>query len=114
MAAARTRQTMTPGNHGSTTEPLPALRRYVPLLVSGLVLLTFLVIPLKIISYGYLPIFDDALRHAAKAVSGKPWSEILILDSHVKTDPHIGWHTLLRQIYLLPHCDTDTLVVISV
>ena len=35
---------------------------------------------MKIIGYGYLP-GDDALRHAAKAVSGKSWSEILVLES---------------------------------
>ena len=31
-------------------------------------------IPLRILAYGYLPP-DDVLRHVAKAVSGKPWSE---------------------------------------
>ena len=50
-------------------------RRYVPLAVWLVVALVILAIPLKIISYGYLP-GDDALRHCAKAVSGKPWTEI--------------------------------------
>ena len=49
------------------------LRRYVPLAVWVIVILTLLLIPLKIIGYGYIPP-DDALRHAGKAVSGKSWS----------------------------------------
>ena len=87
--------------------------RYVPLLVYVIVILTLLCIPLKIISYGYLP-RDDALRHAAKAVSGKPWSEILVLAPWYKVDHNVGWHGFLRQIYLWTHCSTETLVVISV
>jgi len=50
-------------------------RRHVPLAVWVLVALVIVVIPLKIIGLGYLPA-DDALRHAAKAVSGKPWPEV--------------------------------------
>ncbi len=54
---------------------------------SGLIVaLVLLAIPLKIIGYGYLP-GDDALRHAAKAVSGKPWSEILVLGDTLKDGP---------------------------
>ena len=56
------------------------MSRYIPSIVWGLILAIILLIPFKIISYGYLP-SDDALRHAAKAVSGKTWSEILILRS---------------------------------
>jgi len=50
----------------------------VPLLARGLVLATLLFIPLRILGEGYWP-RDDALHHAAKAVSGKDWSEILVL-----------------------------------
>jgi hypothetical protein len=89
------------------------INRYVPLLIYAIVILTFLCIPLKSISYGYLPP-DDALRHAAKAVSGKPWSEILVLGDTYKVDHNFGWHLVLRQIYLWSHCDTETLVVFSV
>src|ERR1041385_3086953 len=62
------------------------LSRYVPLAVWLVVLFTCLLIPLKIISYGYLP-KDDALRHAAKAVSGTPWQEILVMRSDFVLDP---------------------------
>ncbi len=44
---------------------LAPLRRYVPLAVWVIVILTLLVIPLKIIQYGYLP-GDDALRAPAR------------------------------------------------
>ena len=89
------------------------LSRYVPLVVWLMVLFTCLFIPLKIISYGYLP-KDDALRHAAKAVSGKPWQEILIMRSDFLLDPHPGWHAILGWIHNLLNCGPETLVVLSV
>jgi len=105
----------------STKEPLEptGIKRYVPLLVYVIVILTVLFIPLKVISYGYLPP-DDALRHAAKAVSGKPWSEILVLGPAYKVDHNFGWHAILREIYLhvLPkeaaEKSTEQLVIIEV
>ncbi len=92
---------------------LEALRRYVPLAVWVVVILVILAIPLKIISYGFLP-GDDALRHAAKAVSGKPWPDILVLGPSFQIDHNLGWHLFLRQIFLWSHCTTETLVVFSV
>ncbi len=101
-------------NDDLNNEPAASgIQRYVPLLIYAIVILTFLCIPLKIISYGFLPP-DDALRHAAKAVSGKPWSEILVLSDTYKVDHNFGWHLLLRQIYLWSHCNAETLVVLSV
>src|SRR5271167_2363643 len=84
---------------------LNALRRYVPLAVRVIVILVILAIPLKIISYGFLP-GDDALRHAAKAVSGKPWPEILVMGPAFQIDHNYGWQFLLRQIYLRSEHDT--------
>ena len=104
---------MTDDNGNSNASPLDALRRYVPLAVWVMVILVILAIPLKIIGYGYLPA-DDALRHAAKAVSGKPWPEILVVGPAFQIDHNFGWHFLLRQIYLRSHCDTEKLVVFSV
>jgi hypothetical protein len=92
---------------------LEALRRYVPLVVWIVVILTILVIPLKIISYGFLP-GDDALRHAAKAVSGRPWPDILVLGPSFQIDHNVGWHLFLRQIFLWSDCTIETLVVFSV
>src|SRR4051794_24255279 len=68
--------------------------RYVPLLVWVVTLLALILIPAKITGYGYLPA-DDALRHAAKAVSGKPWQQILVMSNEFPIDPHPGWHAVL-------------------
>jgi hypothetical protein len=111
---------MTDDNGNSNASSLDALRRYVPLAVWAVVILVILAIPLKIIGYGYLPP-DDALRHAAKAVSGKPWPEILVVGPTFRIDHNFGWHFLLRQIYLRSKCappnearDTENLVVFAV
>ena len=96
---------MTDDTGNATSSSLAALQRYVPLAVWALVFLVILAIPLKIISYGYIPP-DDALRHAAKAVSGKPWPEILVMGPTFQIDHNYGWHFLLRQIYLGSHCTT--------
>jgi len=69
---------MTDDNGNSNSSPLDALRRYVPLAVWAMVTLVILAIPLKIIGINYLPA-DDALRHVAQAMSGKPWPEILVV-----------------------------------
>ena len=69
---------------------LQPLRRYVPLVVWGIVFLTLLLIPLKIMQYGFLP-GDDALRSAGKAVSGKTWPEVLVLSDFYKIDHEYGW-----------------------
>jgi hypothetical protein len=71
-----------------------------------------LVLPFRIISYGYLPP-DDALADAAKAVSGKPWPELLLLKSDYLIDNHIGWHTALRQIYIATKWNDESLVLFS-
>jgi hypothetical protein len=100
-----------PGNFNST--PFDSLKRYIPLAIWAIVILVVVVIPFKIVSYGYLP-GDDALRHAAKAVSGKPWQEILVLGDSFKIDHNLGWHLFLRQIYLWTKCGAEGLVVFSV
>ena len=99
------------GNHQAS--PLEALRRYIPLVVWVIVILVILAIPLKIISYGYLP-GDDALRHAAKAVSGKPWSAILVLNHAYRIDHEFGWNLLLKKIHLWENWDAEALVIFSV
>jgi hypothetical protein len=89
------------------------LKRYVPLAAWVIVCLTLLAVAGRIIGFGYLP-QDDALRHAAKAVSGKPWSEILVMRPDFALDPHPGWHAILGWIHRLAHCDVETLVVLPV
>lgn len=96
-----------------SASPLDSLKRYVPLAVWAIVILVILAIPLKIISYGYLP-GDDALRHAAKAASGKSWSEILVLSDVYKIDHEFGWNLLLEKIYQWKNYSAETLALLSV
>src|SRR5580765_7874943 len=87
--------------------------RYVPLAAWIVVILTVLLIPVKIIGYGYLPA-DDAVRHAAKAISGKPWSEILVMRSDFALDPHPGWHVVLGAIHSMQGGNAESLVIASI
>jgi hypothetical protein len=88
-------------------------RRYVPLIVWLLVPLVLLIIPLKILGLGYLP-GDDALRHVAKAVSGKSWPEILVVGSNFKMDHNLGWHALLGAIDHVTNWGVEPLLVFCV
>lgn len=90
-----------------------AMKRYVPLAVWMAVILTLVMIPGKIMSYGFLPA-DDALRHAAKAVCGKPWPEILVMRSDFTIDPHPGWHVVLGAVHRAFDANAEALVVFSV
>ena len=92
---------------------LEPLRRYVPLAVWVIVIMTLLLIPLKIITYGYIPP-DDALRAAGKAVSGKTWPEILVLIDAYKMDHEFGWSLLLSKFHTVFNADADTIVIFSV
>lgn len=88
------------------------LKRYVPLAVWVVAVFTVIIVPLKIIGLGFLPM-DDALRHAAKAVSGKSWQEILVMRSDFAIDPSPGWQAILAWIQHLQNCNAETLVIIS-
>ena len=92
---------------------LEPLRRYVPLVAWIIAILVLLVIPLKILSYGYLP-QDDALRAAGKAVSGKTWQEILVLKDVYKIDHEYGWSLVLSKVHTLFNADPETIVMFSV
>ena len=70
-------------------------------------------IPLKVVSYGFMPI-DDALRHVAKAVTGRSWPEILVMRDGMTMDSHPGWHAFLGWFHQLTGASMDTLVVFSV
>ena len=85
----------------------------VPLLVRVLALAVFLVIPFRVLGTGFLPP-DDALRHAAKAVSGRSWSEVLVLRDDVVVDPHPGWHAILGFVHRATGADAHALVLTAV
>src|SRR4051794_12601548 len=92
---------------------LERFRRYVPLIVWMMAIVVLVFIPLKIIGYDYLP-YDDALADAAKAASGRPWTEIIVAGPAFTFDHHFGWHWFLREIYLATHCSVDGLVTVEV
>jgi hypothetical protein len=77
-------------------------------LVAAIILL-----PARIGSKGFMPP-DDALRHAAKAVSGKSWDRILVLRDDLSTDMHHGWHSLLSFVHKQAGADNYALVALSV
>ena len=89
------------------------MKRYVPLIVWIVAVSAIIYIPLKIISYGFLPM-DDALRHAAKAVSGKSWQQILVMRDDFPIDPSPGWQKILEWVHDINHGDAQSLVVFSV
>ena len=101
---------MTDGKRQFDPSFLEPFRRYIPLAAWVIVVLMILIIPLKVIGYGYLP-GDDGLRHAAKAVTGKSWPEILVLGPAYHFDPNWGWHWLLGKVHLWENWDAGTLVV---
>ncbi len=82
-------------------------------LVLLLAWLVLLIIPARVITYGYLPA-DDALRHAAKAVSGKSWSEVLVLGPHYTVDHNFGWEAFLQRVHRVTGWEAERLVDFSV
>ena len=95
------------------TETLGNLRCFVPVLCWCVVLVALLCIPFKIIGYGYLPA-ADALRYAGKAVSGKAWSEVLVLREGTPAEHNAGWETILSRVHQVTHWEPDSLVAFSV
>jgi len=89
------------------------IKRYVPLAAWVAVVFTLVCVTGKIIGSGFLPP-DDALVHAAKVISSKPWSEILVLRDGFIIDPHPGWQAILGLVHSCLHCNTETLVVLPV
>lgn len=89
------------------------MKNLVPVIVFCVTLVIIICIPLKIASYGFLPV-DDALRHSAKVISGKDWSQILVLREGFKMDSHPGWHFMLGAVQRLTSCNQDALVTFSI
>lgn len=52
------------------------------------------ILPFHLVSLGWRPP-DDAMRHVGKVLSGKSWSEILVLRPEATVDPAAGWHAWL-------------------
>jgi hypothetical protein len=88
-------------------------KRYIPLAVWIATVFTILLIPLRIIEYGFLP-GDDALRHAARTISGKSWQQILVMRGDFPIDPSPGWQKILEWVHELQGGSAESLVIFSV
>ena len=88
-------------------------RNIAPSAVGIITAFFIILIPFRIVGYGFLPP-DDALRHSAKVISGKDWSQILVLRSDIKMDSHPGWHAVLRLVHKSMGWDAHSLVLFSV
>ena len=89
------------------------VKRYIPLAVWIVAVFTIIIVPLKIIGYGFLPM-DDALRHAAKTISGKSWQQILVMRSDFPIDPSPGWQKILEWVHDFQNGNAESLVIFSV
>jgi len=87
--------------------------RLVAVLVLSIAIAAIFIIPLKVMSHGYLP-GDDALRHVGKVFSGKNWSEILVIREGAAMYGHSGWHTLLEFVQKTTGWGPDNLIFFSV
>lgn len=105
---------MTENDIGSPyqTQKAPAFRIWAVLSIAVLIG-TMLFIPWKIGSLGYMP-QDDAGRHIGKAISGKPWNEILVMRPEITTDMHYGWDALLTFLHKRAGLGADALMAFSV
>ncbi len=83
------------------------------LIVICIVISAMILIPLRVMGYGFLPL-DDALRHVAKALSGKGWEDIVVLRKGMTLDDHPGYHALLRAVYNITKWQCDELLSFSV
>ena len=72
-----------------------------------------LLVPFAVLGHGFLP-SDDALRHSAKVISGRDWSDILVLRDGMAMDIHAGWHAILGLAHKITGWDAHSLVLFSV
>ncbi|MBN2036998.1 MAG: hypothetical protein JW768_09680 [Chitinispirillaceae bacterium] len=74
---------------------------------------TVFFIPGRIGVMGYMPP-DDASRHIGKAISGKPWNDILVIRPEITTDMHHGWDTMLGFLHRKLGVSANGLMAFSV
>lgn len=79
----------------------------------GAVVLALVLVPVRALQQGWLP-QDDARRHAAKAVSGKAWDEVLVLRPGAGVDQHRAWHAVLGAAHHATGAAAQDLVVLAV
>jgi hypothetical protein len=98
-------------NSTATSESF--FQRYVPLLVWIIVLSTLILIPLKILSYGFVP-GGDARRHIAKAFTDKSDSQVVMLRPGFTLDHNPGWEWVLRRVQKASGWDLSQMTVFAV
>ena len=64
-------------------------------------------------SIGALPT-DDGLRHAAQAVSGRPWTDVTFIRPDCLMDHNPGWNWLLAEVHRLTGMDQMGILYLSV
>ena len=74
---------------------------------------TFILISLKITSYGYLPA-GDLRRHVAQAFTHRPYTDIVVLRPEYVMDHSPGWDSLLRFLHEKAGFTKDGLVSFSI
>jgi hypothetical protein len=90
----------------------PHLGRVVDWILWLAVLGVLAAIPFKIVSDGFTP-EDDALRHVAKAISGRSWQQILLMRPEIGIDQHAGWHWILGFLHNAFGWEQDALLIFS-
>lgn len=94
--------------------PESDLERRLRLAVLLVVVVSLLAAALAIVDHAFIPP-DDALRHAASAVSDRPYHEVVLFDDAVPAeDSTPGWHALLRTLHRVAGLDRFALVSVSV
>ncbi|MGB7767546.1 MAG: hypothetical protein WBN22_01665 [Verrucomicrobiia bacterium] len=88
-------------------------QRYVPLFAWIIVLSTLFLVPLKILSYGFVP-GGDARRHIAKAFTDKSDSQVVVLRPGFKLDHNPGWEWVLRRVQKATGWDSGQITVFAV
>lgn len=88
------------------------MKNIISLLAIFIAIWIIILIPFKVIGYGFMPP-DDAMRHSAKVISGKDWSQILVLRDEIKLDSYPGWHAILAFVHRITCWDQHSLVLFS-
>jgi hypothetical protein len=89
------------------------LQAHIPQLAWAIALAALVLIPLKILSLGFVP-DDDALRHVSKAVSGRAWADIMVVRPEFVMDHNPGWHWVLSLVHRCTSWQNDELLAFSI
>jgi hypothetical protein len=76
-------------------------------------IVVLIALPLRLIQHGFLPP-DDALRYAARAVSGKSWAEIMVIRPEITIDHNPGWNLIQGIVHRVTNWDERAIVQFSV